>query len=56
VVVGAGGTILTSTDGLTWKPRTLDVSPFLKDVTFTGTSFWAVGWNGAILESGPFAK
>jgi photosystem II stability/assembly factor-like uncharacterized protein len=56
VVVGAEGTILTSEDGVSWKPRTSGVTHFLKGATFARNSFWVAGWNGAILESGALGK
>jgi photosystem II stability/assembly factor-like uncharacterized protein len=52
VVVGDGGTILTSADGgATWTPRTSGTSSTLRRVTWTGTEFLAVGSAGRLLRS-----
>lgn len=53
VVVGASGTILTSTDGgATWVPRTTGTAMGLNRVVWTGAQFYAVG-NAATLLSSP---
>jgi hypothetical protein len=43
VVVGAGGTILTSTSGTTWTARSSGTDVDLADVVFSGEQFVAVG-------------
>jgi len=47
--VGAGGTILTSTDGTTWTLQTSGTP--LNGVTYGGGKFAAVGNSGTILTS-----
>src|SRR5450759_578851 len=51
--VGAGGTILHSSDGETWKPQTSGTTSNLLSVygTGDGKSLWAVGEGGTILHS-----
>ena len=53
VAVGDSGTILTSTNGVTWTPRTSGVSNSLLGVTYSDTLnlFVAVGTLGTILTS-----
>jgi len=51
VVVGAGGTILTSSDGLIWNSRTSGTTKLLRGVIFAGGQFVAVGNEGAVLTS-----
>ena len=51
VAVGAGGTILTSTDGYIWTRQISNVTNTLNSVTWTGTNFFVVGSNGTILSS-----
>jgi hypothetical protein len=43
VVVGSGGTILTSSDGVTWTQRTSGTSNRLYGVTYGNGTFVAVG-------------
>jgi len=49
VVVGAGGTVLTSADGIDWVLEDSGISTDLEDVTWTGIEYVAVGKNGAVL-------
>ena len=51
VTVGAQGTILTSTDGITWIPRTSGTGASLQGVTASGTQILVVGTSGRILTS-----
>ena len=51
VVVGNGGTILTSTDGITWTSRSSGVSQNLRNVAYGGGMWVAVGFSGTILTS-----
>ena len=52
VVVGAGGTILTSdNDGVTWIAQTSGITVSLNGITWTGSQFVAVGDSGHILTS-----
>ncbi|MBI1766861.1 MAG: hypothetical protein HYR67_00625 [Bacteroidetes bacterium] len=51
VAVGGNGTIVTSSDGITWTPRTSGYNS-LSGVTWSGSQFVAVDrWNGTILTS-----
>jgi photosystem II stability/assembly factor-like uncharacterized protein len=51
-IVGANGTILTTTDGgTTWTKRTSNTTQVLNDVRFTGAEGYAVGAGGTILTS-----
>jgi len=54
VAVGAGATVLTSSDGIDWVLQDSWVSPDLEstdleDVTWTGSEYVVVGKNGAVL-------
>ena len=51
VVVGQGGTILTSPDGTQWDSLSSPVSEFLSGVATDGSSLVAVGNNGTVLNS-----
>ena len=51
VAVGAGGTILSSTDAITWTSRTSGTASALNDVVGDGTQYIAVGAGGAITRS-----
>ena len=51
VAVGAYGTILTSTDGVSWTQRTSPTSNHLRAVTYGNNTFVAVGDYGTILTS-----
>ncbi len=51
VTVGAGGTILTSTDGTNWTIRTSGTTSSLAGVTYSSNKFIAVGAGGIILTS-----
>jgi len=55
VAVGGFGTVLTSTNGISWKKRTVPTSSFLSGVTFGNGTFVATGANGAIIQSGSVA-
>lgn len=49
---GAGGKILTTTDGATWTPQVTGIGQHLFDVCFVDTSYgWAVGAAGAIVAT-----
>ncbi len=50
VIVGQGGTILTSSDGITWTSRS-GTSSHLYGVSYTNSTFMAVGESGTILTS-----
>lgn len=51
VAVGAVGTILTSTDGITWITRNSGTNASLQGVTATDTQIVAVGTGGRVLTS-----
>jgi sugar lactone lactonase YvrE len=51
VTVGVAGAILSSTDGITWTPRTSGTSNWLVAVTYGGGQYVAVGDNGCVLLS-----
>ena len=51
VTVGESGTILTSSDGVTWTSRTSGTSDKIREVTYGNSSFVTVGDNGTILTS-----
>jgi hypothetical protein len=51
VAVGAGGTIITSTDGVNWSNRVSGIGTLLRAVTFGDGVFVAVGEGGRILTS-----
>src|SRR5258708_7614408 len=51
VAVGNAGTMLSSTDGLSWTGRNLDKPTALKAVTFAGGMFVGVGASGDIESS-----
>lgn len=51
VAVGQGGTILTSTDGFTWIPRSSGIEVPLRDVAADGVRLVAVGDQGTILTA-----
>jgi hypothetical protein len=51
VVVGAGGTILTSPDGNAWTPQHSGTLQNLDDIIWSDTQFVAVGAGGTILTS-----
>jgi photosystem II stability/assembly factor-like uncharacterized protein len=51
VAVGDNGTILTSTDGVSWTRRTSPTTQGLYSVTYGNGLFVAVGNNGTILTS-----
>lgn len=55
MAVGDAGTIITSSDGLTWTPRASGISSRLNSVAASGTVFVAVGDGGVILRSGDAA-
>lgn len=50
VVVGEGGTILTSSDGVSWTPRFSGITQYLSDVIYGNGYYVAVG-NQRILRS-----
>jgi hypothetical protein len=51
VAVGGSGTILTSTDGITWTIRTSGIGETLRAVTYGNGTFVAVGSYAVILSS-----
>ena len=51
VSVGDLGTILTSSDGISWTSRTSGTTQSLYDVSYGGSTFVAVGYSGTILTS-----
>ena len=51
VVVGDGGTILTSPNAITWTAQITDITISLNNVMYTGTRYIAVGDLGTILIS-----
>jgi photosystem II stability/assembly factor-like uncharacterized protein len=51
LVVGAGGTVLSSTDGANWSAETSNVTADLDDVTWSVDRYIAVGKNGTIIIS-----
>lgn len=51
VAVGASGTIISSTDGLNWAPRTSSTTNQLRKVIFANGYFIAVGDSGTIRTS-----
>ena len=51
VAVGAGGTIMTSTDGHLWEQRESGFDNQLNQVIFTQNPFLAIGEGGVILSS-----
>jgi hypothetical protein len=51
VVVGGGGTILTSPDGITWTKQASNTSNGLNSVAWNGTTLVAAGLGGAIVTS-----
>lgn len=51
VAVGSHGTIMASTDGITWTKRPLPVVTNLNAITWTGTEWVVVGDEGLVLTS-----
>ncbi|MFE4425004.1 hypothetical protein [Streptomyces sp. NPDC056817] len=51
VAVGLFGTIMTSTDGITWTAQASDAYDTLAEVVWTGSQFVVVGLGGTILTS-----
>lgn len=51
VAVGAGGTVITSPDGITWTTRTSGTANLLKAVAWNGSLFVAVGNGGTVITS-----
>jgi len=49
--VGWEGTILTSSDGISWTSRTSGISKLLNGVTYGNNTFVTVGNSGTILTS-----
>lgn len=51
VMVGGGGTLRTSPDGVTWTTRSTGTNAFLTGVTFGAGRFVVTGFGGTILTS-----
>ena len=51
VVVGSGGMILTSSNGINWEWQTSGTGKSLRSIIWSGSEFVAVGDGGAILTS-----
>ena len=51
VAVGGSGTILTSSDGISWTSRTSGISNSFYGVTYANSTFVAVGDSGTIITS-----
>ena len=51
VTVGYSGTILTSSDGTTWTPRTSGTGTNLYGLTYGNGTFVTVGGSGTLLTS-----
>lgn len=51
VVVGNSGTILTSSDGISWTSRNSGTSVTLRNIEWSGSEFVVVGNSGTILSS-----
>ncbi len=51
VAVGAGGTVITSPDGLTWEIQNSGVSAYLNGIAESSSAFVVVGDGGTILVS-----
>jgi hypothetical protein len=51
VATSAGGELLTSADGVTWKTIDTPARKWLQSVTWTGTMFVAVGFSGTVITS-----
>ena len=51
VAVGNSGTLLTSSDGITWTSRTSGTTKSLNGITYANNSFMTVGESGTILTS-----
>ncbi|MEN9945715.1 MAG: Endo,4-beta-xylanase precursor, partial [Pseudomonadota bacterium] len=51
IAVGAGGTIVSSTDGNTWNKATSNTSNQLNNIIYANNQYIAVGNNGTILSS-----
>ena len=51
VIVGTGGTVYSSPDGITWTSRTSGVSVDLNKIIYANGMFVAVGVNGKIITS-----
>lgn len=51
VLVGESGSIMTSTDAITWTKQTSPTTATLNDITYTGSKFIAIGSGGTIITS-----
>ena len=51
VTVGQSGTILTSSDGISWTSRTSGTTNTLYGITYGNSTFVTVGVSGTILTS-----
>lgn len=51
LAVGSNGTVLSSTDGITWTAQTSGTTNILKSVSWNGSQWLVVGTGGTILQS-----
>jgi len=51
VAVGNSGTLLTSSDGITWTSRTSGTTKSLNGITYANNTFITVGGSGTIMTS-----
>ncbi len=51
VTVGEGGTILTSSSGVSWRSRTSGTTSYLRNAAWSGSQFVVVGDGGTIVTS-----
>ena len=51
IAVGKNGSLLTSTDGITWDNKTSGISTDLKEISYGNGEYVAVGTDGTIISS-----